>query len=339
MSSRTILALAGLATVALLAAMPPRMARSQSSPPAAAPAAPVTPPAAVAPATPPAPPSPVSGVRNKVSAADLFSAESILEVHREKHGEDAQWLSGLGWLARGALLVGDTAKARRYAADLRRACEQRLTDSLPLVKNLDVEGPLGAAIEVEAQLVERQRGTRAAAAFMRTEIAANQGRTSFDSRLWKRLNMLELVGQPAPAWEVEGHLGEPPPSLASLRGKPVVVFLWAEWCADCRAQAASLARVLRRHAADSVRCVALTRWYNADSLRSRETARVDSVWSADYATVGPIPRVFSTASMRRYGGSSTPTFVFVDRKGVVRGYTPTRLTEDELEKHVAAILR
>ena len=337
MSSRTVLALAGLATLALLAAMPPRVARSQSTPPAvAAPAAPATPPAAVAPA---APPSPVSGVRNKVSAADLFSAESILEVHREKHGEDAQWLSGLGWLARGALLVGDTAKARRYAADLRQACALRLTDSLPLEQNRDVEGPLGAAIEVEAQLAERHRGARAAAAFMRAEIAALRGRPSFDSRLYKRLNMLELVGKPAPEWAVEGSLGEPPPSLASLRGKPVVMFLWAEWCADCRAQAASLAKVLRRHAADSVRCVALTRWYDADSLRTRESTRVDSVWTAGYADVGPIPRVFSTPAMVRYGGSSTPTFVFVDRKGIVRGYTPTRLTEAELERHLAAILR
>ena len=109
--------------------------------------------------------------------------------------------------------------------------------------------------------------------------------------------------------------------------------------ADCRSQAASLARVLGRHAADSVRCVALTTWYGYEALRERETARADSVWSADYTAVGPIPRVFSTASMLRYGGSSTPTFVFVDRKGVVRGYTPTRLTEDELEKHLAAILR
>jgi hypothetical protein len=49
--------------------------------------------------------------------------------------------------------------------------------------------------------------------------------------------------------------------------------------------------------------------------------------------------VLSTASMERYGGSSTPTFVFVDRAGIVRGYTPTRLTEAELDRAVAAILR
>src|SRR5262245_65668662 len=37
---------------------------------------------------PPPPPSPVQGIRNKVSAGDLLSAESVLEVHRAKNGED-----------------------------------------------------------------------------------------------------------------------------------------------------------------------------------------------------------------------------------------------------------
>jgi hypothetical protein len=31
--------------------------------------------------------------------------------------------------------------------------------------------------------------------------------------------------------------------------------------------------------------------------------------------------------------------VFIDRAGIVRGYTPTRLTEAELDKALAGILR
>ena len=52
-----------------------------------------------------------------------------------------------------------------------------------------------------------------------------------------------------------------------------------------------------------------------------------------------MPVVFSTASMERYGGSSTPTFVFVDRNGVVRRYTPTRLTEAELNRSLTALMK
>jgi hypothetical protein len=86
--------------------------------------------------------------------------------------------------------------------------------------------------------------------------------------------------------------------------------------------------------------VALTRYYEEDQAdRVREKARVDSVWRAVYAGVGPASVPISTASMLRYGGSSTPTFVFVDRRGVVRGYTPTRLTEAALERRVQELLR
>src|SRR5262249_28541760 len=91
----------------------------------AQPPAPATSAAGPAPAPAP-PPSPVAGIRNKLSAGDLLSAESILEVHREKNGEDGPWLQGLSWLARGALLLGDMEKAERYAKQVRQVCAQRL---------------------------------------------------------------------------------------------------------------------------------------------------------------------------------------------------------------------
>jgi thiol-disulfide isomerase/thioredoxin len=285
------------------------------------------------------PPSPLNGIRNKVSAGDLLSAESILEVWRAEHGEGGAYLVGLSWLARGALLLGDPVKATRYAADVRTRCADSLARGVDLNKSHDLEIALGAAIEVEAQLIAREKGARPAANHVRAELARVKGPVAFRSRLNKRINMLTLVGTPAPELAIEDHLGDALPTLASLRGKPVVLFVWAEYCGDCRAQAAALARVRARHAPESLQVVALTRYFEPDSLRLTERARVDSVWKAFYSEVGTLPIVFSTASMERYGGSSTPTFVFVDRKGIVRGYTPTRLTEAEFDKALAAIVR
>jgi hypothetical protein len=117
------------------------------------------------------------------------------------------------------------------------------------------------------------------------------------------------------------------------------LFLWYEGCGDCKAQAASLGRVLEKHKGSDLRCVAITRYYDEPPARPAEKARIDSVWTAVYAGVGAVPRVISTASMITYGVSSTPTFVFIDRKGIVRRYAPTRLTENELERSIAAITR
>jgi hypothetical protein len=69
-----------------------------------------------------------------------------------------------------------------------------------------------------------------------------------------------------------------------------------------------------------------------------EKARVERAWKDGYAPLTGGPVVLSTASMERYGGSSTPTFVFIGRDGTVRGYTPTRLTEAALDRAVAGIL-
>ena len=74
--------------------------------------------------------------------------------------------------------------------------------------------------------------------------------------------------------------------------------------------------------------------------RPREKAKVDSVWKAVYQrALGDLPIVFSTASYERYGASSTPTFVFIDRKGIVRRYTPTRLTEAEIDRTLTELMR
>jgi thiol-disulfide isomerase/thioredoxin len=288
--------------------------------------------------TPAAPPSPVSGIRNKLSAGDLLSAESVLEVHREKNGEDGAWLQGLSWLARGALLLGDLPKAERYAAQARAECAKRIAAGTRLDADHDIEIALGAAIETDAQRLERTRGKSAAAALMRAEIAKYDGPTPFLCRLHKRLALLTMEGAPAPELIPEDYVGDPPPTLASLRGMPVVLFLWFEGCGDCKAQAAALGRVVDRHRHD-IHCVAVTRYYEEPPQRAAEKARIDSVWTAVYSGVGAIPRPVSTASMIAYGVSSTPTFVFIDRKGIVRRYTPTRLTEDEIERSVQDLLR
>ena len=44
-------------------------------------------------------------------------------------------------------------------------------------------------------------------------------------------------------------------------------------------------------------------------------------------------------TMLRYGVSATPTFVVIDKKGVVRFYSPTRLTERRLASEIEKVLR
>lgn len=318
---------AALATLAIAAAATIALAQN----------APTSPPAPTAHAAAPAPPaSPVSAIRNKISAGDLPSAESLAEIWRAQHGADGPWLVGYSWLARGALLLGENAKARRYADSTLYYCDQRVIGGAKLADDGDLEYALGSAIEVKAQLL----GTAKGAAFLREQLVrfANPPK-SYRARLHKRLAMLTWPGKPAPELRVEQQLRGANATLASLRGKPVVIYVYSSTCGDCRAIAPTLARVRAKWEARGVKWVALTRWYSDDAGRERERTVVDSTWTATYSGMGDTPVVASTASMLEYGGSSTPTFVFVDRKGVVREYAPVRFTEAEFDRAIRAIAR
>src|SRR5262249_24384824 len=105
-----------------------------------------TPPAAPAP-----PPDDVRMIRYKISARDLPSAESILEMHREEKGEDGNYIMGLAWVARGAALTGDWKVASRYAARAREIAQAQLSTPADYDSHREAVYALGTSIEVQAQ--------------------------------------------------------------------------------------------------------------------------------------------------------------------------------------------
>ena len=90
-------------------------------------------------------------LRFKISAGDLPSAESILEVHRANKGEDGEYVLAMAWLARGAALLGDWPAASRYAKAARAIADARLGTPPDWEHNSEAQYALGTAIEVESQ--------------------------------------------------------------------------------------------------------------------------------------------------------------------------------------------
>ncbi len=278
------------------------------------------------------------GIRLKISAADLSSAESILEVHRTRKGEDPEYLLGLAWLARGSALMGDWPTASRYAKAARDLAVSRLGTPPDWEHATGAQYALGTSIEVEAQALVAA-GKKAQALRFLDESARDHQAAPYNlrARIQKRRNQIELVGKKAPDFHVEDRIGPDFASLDALRGKPVVLFFWLEGCGDCKAQSETFRRAVEKYAPKGVAFVAPTRFYEEN--RSEEKAKIEKSWSELYGLTELVAVPISDEGMLRYGVSATPTFAFVDRRGVVVQYLPYRMTDERLSAAIENLLR
>jgi peroxiredoxin len=64
-------------------------------------------------------------------------------------------------------------------------------------------------------------------------------------------------GSMAPAYEMSGADGSQV-TLAAWRGRPVLLNIWATWCAPCRREIPALVRLHERHAAEGLRVVGVS---------------------------------------------------------------------------------
>ena len=263
-----------------------------------------------------------------------MSGAAAIEDYKKKNGVDVEYLDALGWLARGAEMLGAPDTAARYVAELRREIREEKTDLL---------SPLGAAIEVEGKLRATRQGRDAAIKFLEQEFERAKD-VGLRSRIRKSINVLSLEGQPAPELNITSFAGVQPVSLASLKGKPVLLFLWAHWCGDCRAQAEVLASIHQKYKSQGLVVIAPTRLYgtgdqNKPASPEQEKAHIAKVWAEAYRGLEDVSVPIDTDTMIRYGVSATPTFVFIDKRGVVKSYSPTRFAEADLVTRIDILLK
>ncbi len=275
----------------------------------------------------------VNDVRGLLAHQDFVTAERTIRNYQAQAGATPELAAALSWLARGAFDTKHLDLADSYADETRK-----MTLALMRGRMLDADPwlptALGSSIEVHA-LVLAARGERAEAlAFLRQQLAS-YGTSSIGPRIRKNLNLLNLVGKPAPSIEAKEWLGAPPPSWTALRGHPVLLFFWAHWCGDCKADAPVIASVARTFGPKGLKMIAPTMRYGyvaggEDAPPDVEKAYIERVRQQFYPMLGGVPIPLAASNFLEYGASTTPTLVLVDGKGIVRFYHPGVVTEEEL---------
>ena len=285
----------------------------------------------------------VSEVRAAIAAHDLAQAESLVVQRRSRDGTTPEVIEAVSWLGRGALAEKQDDRAEQYAAEAQRLAVAAL-GSRSVDEDAKLASALGGAIEVQAQ-VSANRGARSdAIVFLERELKRYRN-TGIAKRIQKDINLLTLEGHAAPPLELTESMGAPlnGATAKALEGKVVVLFFWAHWCPDCKIEGPILAKLYARYQAAGLAIVAPTQRFGyvaggAPATPDEELRYMETVRDKYYPFLAGVPVPVSVANHQRYGVSSTPTVVLLDRQGIVRLYHPGSLTEDELEAQIRPLL-
>lgn len=129
-----------------------------------------------------------------------------------------------------------------------------------------------------------------------------------------------LIGKPAPSFTLTDLAGKRQ-SLASLKGKVVLLDFWATWCGPCRMEMPNIVKLHHELAPKGLAVVAVNVGESATQVRPflKKNGYDLPVWldaSREVAT--------------KYGATGIPLLVVIDRKGVVSSHLIGVREETEL---------
>jgi thiol-disulfide isomerase/thioredoxin len=283
----------------------------------------------------------VDEVRFDLAQNNFSAAESALNSYRSQQGVTAEYLDAYSWLARAALDQGQYDQAAAYARQTKSLALEQLKQR-PLDADPHLPIALGAALEVQSQVLS-ERGQRTQAIALLQAALRTYGNTSIHDRLQKNLNLLSFQGRLAPALKSEESLGGRLPLPTQLKGSPVLLFFWAHWCSDCKAEAPIITQLRSEFSSKGLQVIGPTRLYGytaqiEHASASDELRYIDAVRHRFYSGLLDMPVPISKYNFDTYGASTTPTLVLLDRTGKVAMYHPGALPYDQLRAEIEKVV-
>jgi thiol-disulfide isomerase/thioredoxin len=283
----------------------------------------------------------IEDVRRALAQNNFSAAEGELNSYRAQHGVTAEYIEAYSWMSRTALDAHQYDQAAAYAKQTKTLVMEQVKQR-PIDAEPHLPIALGAALEVQSQALAA-RGQRTQAVALLQGALQTYGKTSIRARLQKNLNLLSIEGKPAPALRSDQNFGGKPLTLAQLKGSPVLLFFWAHWCGDCKAEAPIITQLRAEFAPKGLAVLGPTRLYGytaqvENASPSDELGYIDAVRHRFYAGLLDMPIPVSKYNFDTYGASTTPTLVLLDRTGKVAMYHPGALPYNELKAEIEKVV-
>jgi cytochrome c biogenesis protein CcmG, thiol:disulfide interchange protein DsbE len=144
---------------------------------------------------------------------------------------------------------------------------------------------------------------------------------------------LPRIGEPAPDYAAATLEGDTV-SLSSLRGKVVLLNLWATWCAPCRRETPFLESLHESHEGDDFRIVGI-------SMDTGDAADQVAMFVKEFGVQYTILHDPQMRGMELYQVLGLPATFLIDRDGTLRWmrYGPVSETDTDFMTAVADALR
>ena len=156
-------------------------------------------------------------------------------------------------------------------------------------------------------------------------VARNTTNTSLDAALAKGIRpMAPAANLPLPILDGKGT-----EDLADLRGKVVVVNVFASWCVPCAAEASVLERAQRQIAPDGATVLGVT---------NLDTAPATAQYDKAHGITNPVVRDVDGNFVRAYGTTGVPETYVIDRQGRVWAIRRYEINRGWLESELAPLL-